>query len=55
MRFLLTRFLLSLGLAVSLTALAGEVRILVQSSPPSPVFNTMPGKPCGRKCAKATA
>lgn len=33
MRFLLTRLLLGLGLAVSLTALAGDVRILVQSSP----------------------
>ena len=35
MRFPLIRFflLLSLGLAISLTALAGEVRILVQSSP----------------------
>jgi hypothetical protein len=33
MRFLPTRFLLALALAVSLTALAGEVRILVQSSP----------------------
>ena len=35
MLFPLTRFLLrlSLGLAISLTALAGDVRILVQSSP----------------------
>jgi len=35
MRSALTRFLacLSLGLAISLAALAGEVRILVQSSP----------------------
>ena len=35
MRFPLTRFfqLLILGLAISLSALAGEVRILVQSSP----------------------
>ena len=35
MRFPLIRFLipLSLGLAISLTALAGEIRILVQNSP----------------------
>ena len=34
MRSALTRlFLLSLGLAISLTALAGDIRILVQSSP----------------------
>jgi hypothetical protein len=35
MRFPLTSFLLRLclGLAISLTTLAGEVRILVQSSP----------------------
>jgi hypothetical protein len=33
MRFRLTSFLVSLGLAVSLAAWAGEVRILVQSSP----------------------
>jgi hypothetical protein len=33
MRSRLTRFLLACGLAASLTAAAGEVRILVQSSP----------------------